>query len=240
MQGHLFHPCGLAFDTETGELTQPVCGCDGVTYQGACMASGHRIAHDGVCGAATCFSNDDCAEGVVCVGECDSVGACKLMSFRSCGVPPNSEPACGCDGVTYQSACQAIDAGQRLDHYGVCESAPFGNTTLRVDTVYGDLELARMDADFGCYTETDPSDQASPDVYVSGGLELESGNDSETMWEGVFDLPLGVCTLTLRLACNGEVLCLGSQNVTIEADTILDVVLPCSAGPAVCSGTGLP
>lgn len=117
------HPCGLAFDTETGELTQPVCGCDGVTYQGACMASGHRIAHDGVCGAATCFSNDDCAEGLVCRGEggCDSIGACKLVSVRPCELPRVSEPVCGCDGVAYQSACHAINSGQRIDHDGLCE-----------------------------------------------------------------------------------------------------------------------
>ncbi len=195
-----------------------------------------------------CFSNDDCADGEYCEGEgaCDSEGTCKPILALPClsgidhatGIP--SRPVCGCNGVTYQGWCQASSSGQRIAHDGMCKSAPFGNTTLRVDTVYGDLELARMDADFGCYTETEPSDQATPDVYVSGALELESGNDSETMWQGVFDLPLGVCTLTLRLACNGEVLCLGSQNVTIEADTVLDLVLPCSAGPPVCNGTGQP
>lgn len=198
--------------------------------------------------AGCCFFDDDCAEGEYCDGDgpCDSEGSCKPHVNHPCplevdpvtGVP--NQPVCGCDGVTYQGACQATTSGVRIGYVGVCDSGPFGNTTVRVDTVYGDLELASMDADFGCYTETDPRNQLPPDIYISGGLELQSNDDGESLWEGVFDLPLGVCTLTLRLTCNGEVLCLGSQNVGIEADTVLDVVLPCSAGPPVCDGTGRP
>lgn len=121
--GH--HPCGLAFDPVTGVPTDLVCGCDGITYQGPCQAtsSGHRIAHDGVCEADICWSDDDCGENEYCDGQgpCDSGGMCRAIMSRSC--PPSLElpPVCGCDGVTYQDWCGATSSGVRIGHDGACD-----------------------------------------------------------------------------------------------------------------------
>ncbi|MGB5809360.1 MAG: hypothetical protein WBG86_02445 [Polyangiales bacterium] len=44
-------PCPLIVDSETGVPAGYVCGCDGVTYQGKCVARGVgvRVAHAGAC-----------------------------------------------------------------------------------------------------------------------------------------------------------------------------------------------
>ena len=124
-------PCGLAFDPETGEPTMQVCGCDGTTYQGACMAttSGHRIASAGVCEGAMCFSNEECPEGEYCAGEggCDSEGTCRKRMSTPCGVILDPETGlvaepmlCGCDGNTYLTLCNVGNAGTRVDPSGTC------------------------------------------------------------------------------------------------------------------------
>lgn len=123
-------PCPLLVDLETGELAEPVCGCDGVTYQGACQAtsSGHRISHDGRC-EMTCSSNEDCGEGEYCHGDgpCDSPGYCRLIPPIDCGPPLNPDgtrdetaEVCGCDGVTYYSGCAAVTGGVRIAFEGGC------------------------------------------------------------------------------------------------------------------------
>ena len=83
---HVVIPCPIGVDPVTRIPHAPVCGCDGITYRGRCQAnnSGTRIAHDGMCEASTCFSDDDCNEGEYCEGDgdgaCDSLGRCKVIS----------------------------------------------------------------------------------------------------------------------------------------------------------------
>jgi hypothetical protein len=55
-------------------------------------------------------------------GQCkvpDAQGTCKVMP-ASCA--KKLEPVCGCDGETYDNACEARRAGISLDHYGKCKS----------------------------------------------------------------------------------------------------------------------
>ena len=109
----------------------PVCGCDGVTYQGSCAASssGHRIDHDGVCEAGPCFSNDDCAEGEYCAGDggCESEGTCTERTNTPCGLLLDPETGlaaepmlCGCDGNVYMTECYVGNAGTRIDPTDEC------------------------------------------------------------------------------------------------------------------------
>lgn len=214
-------------------------------------SSGDRDA-EGKClnGPDCCFSDDDCGEGEYCEGEgaCDSEGACELILLHPCGLAFDAEtgeptmPVCGCDGVTYQGACMATTSGHRIAYDGVCEAGALGNTLIRVDTLSPGSELARMDIGISCDLDAEPPGQAPPDaVHTSGELELTTGEGGESFWEGVFDLPIGACTLTLRVSCDGEVVCVGSVTSTIlEGENILDVILPCSTGAAVCDGMGQP
>ncbi len=110
---------------ETGDCagTYTQCGCDGVTYPSVCEASkaGATIAYDYTCGdprrpcygiAGECAADEYClfnAEGGCIVpGESFEVGG--VCTTRPTVCQPGS-PACGCDGVTYGSACLAAQAG---------------------------------------------------------------------------------------------------------------------------------
>ncbi len=95
-------------NTETGIITftcsreyDPVCGCNGITYDNACIAeaNGVRFYSKGVC-------NPDCVDPT----RMDPAAVCTL----------EYAPVCGCNGVTYSNACFAEAAGIVSYTPGVC------------------------------------------------------------------------------------------------------------------------
>jgi hypothetical protein len=113
---------------------RPVCGCDGMTYSNDCIRRNARVglAHAGECSSpalgegeacGTLGIRSPCAEGLFCdftrvCGADDSGGVCRR--------PPEActelfGPVCGCDGVTYDNACNAAAASVSVSHTGDCE-----------------------------------------------------------------------------------------------------------------------
>ena len=112
-------------------IDQPVCGCDGRNYGNTCQAAQHGVSaqYDGVCGAG---------EGELCGGIagilCRDGFRCDMSANEFCGADlagtcVSDEPApctreympeCGCNGVTYNNACERRQAGVPLDHDGAC------------------------------------------------------------------------------------------------------------------------
>lgn len=127
--------CGLTDEAECVPVPPecpatgfPVCGCDGQTYEGGCAAvqAGVGIAHEGPCGVGEpCLPGDACGPGLTCVplpGLCDAsldvAGFCLPADAEGCfgelGV------VCGCNGETYESACDAAAVGVGIEHPGPC------------------------------------------------------------------------------------------------------------------------
>jgi hypothetical protein len=111
----------------------PVCGCDGTTYANECdaHASGVEVAYDGecssrrVCGGRGGFA---CLPGEYC--DFPDAAACGVGDVRGfCEPVPlacptgGDDPVCGCDGVTYASACAAAAAGVDVATPGACVEA---------------------------------------------------------------------------------------------------------------------
>jgi hypothetical protein len=124
------HDSGV-IDPEDGGQGPIVCG-DAICEEGlvCCNAScGLCAAPDQGCAAIECqdgcTSNADCDPGQFC----EWAGACGPIEPGHTGVCtdspdaciPEISPTCGCDGATYQSACDARSNGVSVAHDGPCE-----------------------------------------------------------------------------------------------------------------------
>jgi len=118
--------CVAAPDSCPGTV-DPVCSCDGMTYDNRCLARAAEVqiatdgACDGICGGSgglTCEPGEFCIQPL---GVCDlteTSGTCESLPGEC---PETCHPVCGCDGVTRANACFARAAGISIDHAGDCD-----------------------------------------------------------------------------------------------------------------------
>ncbi len=144
----------------------PVCGCDGITYDNACLAARARInvASEGVCvPESDCSENDDCSGGRFCAkapGDCAADGLCTSIP-EDC--PLIYLPVCGCDGETYVNDCVAASYSTSVAALGACPVTSDCSDNGDCDTDYFCLKSpGDCDGDGVCYPE--PSD--CPAIYM--------------------------------------------------------------------------
>jgi hypothetical protein len=103
-----------------------------VTYSNDCdrLAAGAQLAHNGACFEACDPAGDQCGKDAVCLPP---LFQCELPAEGGkCFPVPDTCPlsaapfpllaVCGCDGTTYDSACEAIQNGVQAAHAGPCEA----------------------------------------------------------------------------------------------------------------------
>ena len=92
--------------------------------------------------AKPCNSNLDCSTSEYCqfqAGTCAPPGTCVQRPLMC---PDVFDPVCGCDGITYNNACEAARAGVSIKHQGECEGVP----QCRTDADCNDSNQCTTDA----------------------------------------------------------------------------------------------
>jgi hypothetical protein len=129
---------------------EPVCGCDGNTYNNECEMRMKKVSkdHDGPCKEkVSCFNNEMCKNDQYCYfDQCAAeTGYCidipEVCSFLY-------DPVCGCDGKTYVNECEMRMKKVSKDHDGPCAKKPpqllFGLPKKQQKPVKYDDQLASI------------------------------------------------------------------------------------------------
>jgi len=218
-----------------------VCGCDGQTYDSACIAfmSGMNVDTEGPCPepAQECLVDEEsqCGSNEYCKGGCTGLGMCTKRP-DTC-VDEEDLMVCGCDYGTYNNPCLAAMAGMNIRNNGKC-IPPDGKVCT---------ELGAADCYQGQYCNVETCDEGASGKCANVG-EMCLGCTPECGCDGVTydtkharmkagaakkhdgpcneDGSLPICDLSALSSCAGPYYCAGVLGCTGEGE--------CKAKPLLC------
>ena len=218
--------------TSCSALASPVCGCDGKTYGSACLAAvaGVSVSAKGGCAVTTlvCKSSAECDDGTFCrkrPGACAHAGRC---AKKPAACPDLWSPVCGCDGVTYPSACEAAMAGAAVDYSGKCKVPTCKTNGDCAATQYCRKKPGSCDGEGLCTARP----HACPDLWapVCGCDDVTHGNSCEAAAAGAAVAAKGECPPP---KCGTNADCAKSE-LCQKPDGACDETGWCEARPTIC------
>jgi hypothetical protein len=178
----------------------PVCGCDGTSYDNECIAAavGVSVRHGGRC-------KNSSSSGMACGGpfRCGQGEYCRFGRESQCGgpsmpgvctrIPGNctreARPVCGCDDMSYHNECFAAMNGVSVRYGGECDDSGGGSGTDSPARVCGGAqavtcrngEYCDLDALDGCDGIEKPRGECRPrPTACSTEYDPVCGCDGET------------------------------------------------------------
>ncbi len=179
-----------------------------------------------------CFDSGECPVGEYCVkpiGYCPEPGQCRPKP-TSC--MPEWAPVCGCNGVSFENACYAAQAGETVEHDGPC--LPPTCQTLEDCLGVGYCAKADGDCDGVGECRTPPVSCLPTVEYVCGCDGVTYENSCYAARGGASVDYAGECQAA---TCQSNTEC-AAEDYCMKDDGDCDGVGVCEPRPSGCAPSG--